>query len=130
MVYLTYRIGKSGRRYGPYGMRSFRRPGCRTPRQEYLGRVVVKEGIVFSERTGEALGQLQTKKRPVERSTSTPTRPEVLRLFYVPGLTHQFIDDILDHFPGQEDNAREIISSLRQSNVLREASPGLYWRPV
>ena len=61
MVYLVYRIDeKTGRKYGPYAVRSVRIRGCRTPRQKYLGRAVVKEDeTVVLKRTGEILGQVE-----------------------------------------------------------------------
>ena len=60
MVYLVYRIDeKNGRKYGPYAVRSVRIRGCKTPRQEYLGRAVVKEDeTVILKRTGEILGRV------------------------------------------------------------------------
>lgn len=60
MVFLVYRTDeKTGKRYGPYAVRSVRVRGCETPRQEYLGRAVVKaDETVILMRTGEVLGRV------------------------------------------------------------------------
>lgn len=130
MVYLTYRL-RNGVRRGPYGMNG----------REYLGPVTTKEGLVYSKIDGSCLGPL-VRRAKTQKKTEPPclTKPLVIenitiedaikRLFYVPGQhgTHQFIDDILDNFPGQEDKAQDILCSLTHADVLREASPGLYWR--
>ena len=50
---------KTERTYGSYAVRSFRPRGCKTPRKEYLGRIVLKEDeTVILKRTGEILGRI------------------------------------------------------------------------
>ena len=60
MVYLVYReIQKTGKKHGPYAVRSVRIPGHDTPRQKYLGRALIQEDdVVVLKRTGEVLGKL------------------------------------------------------------------------
>jgi len=71
MVFLVYRYNeKTGRRYGPYAVRSVRIRGCKTPRQEYLGRAVVKEdGTAILKRTGEILGRVEDHNGNVVKIT-------------------------------------------------------------
>lgn len=71
MVYRVYRIDeKTGRKYGPYAVRSVRIRGCKTPRQEYLGLAVVKaDGTIILKRTGEVLGRVEDHNGAVVKVT-------------------------------------------------------------
>ena len=61
MVFLVYRYDeKTGRKYGPYAVRSIRPSGGGDPIQEYLGPAIVEpDGTIISKRTGEILGCLK-----------------------------------------------------------------------